>query len=75
MKITLEHGSTYKALVNASIGSELGLKLLHMKLTAAGFTNIRVASVKSGVEVVGKYDGPTMSVDLEQQVQAVTKVA
>lgn len=75
MKITLENGAKYKALVNASIQSPLGLQLLHIKLTAAGFTGIKVVSVKSGVEVTAQYSGPTMSVDLEEQVKVVTKVA
>lgn len=75
MKVRLEHGKRYRAIVNASVGSSLGMGILYAKLTSVGFRDIKVTSLKDGVEVLGTYTGKTLEIELEQQVKVIQQVA
>jgi hypothetical protein len=75
MKVELVHGASYRAVVNASIGSQIGLKLLHLKLTGSGFSNIKIVSLRQGVEITGVYNGPDISVELDQDIKVIQRTA
>jgi hypothetical protein len=75
MKVELVKGATYRALVNASVGSVLGVQLLRLKLTGFGFEDISIEIGKTCVEVTARYTGPTVTVDLNYDIKAITRVA
>lgn len=75
MNVELVNGAKYRAIVNASIGSQIGLKLLHLKLTGAGFSEIKIVSLKDGVEITGIYGGPTLTVALDHDIRVIQRTA
>jgi hypothetical protein len=75
MNVHLEFGKRYRATVNRKIQSPMALQLVHAQLTASGFRDIKLESVKTGTVVTGTWDRETSDIEIAFDVTSVQKVA
>jgi hypothetical protein len=74
MKIRLEQGKRYRARVNRSIGSPFALSAVHQQMTASGFKDVKLVSVKGGTEVTATWDQATAEIDVAFDVAHIQQV-